>query len=180
MSKAIEDLKHEHKAILLALKILDSVEREITAEAAVDPADLIAFVGFLKEFADKCHHGKEEGILFPALLAAGVPERGGPVDVLLREHAEGRAWIQELEASIAPALDGTRFSRAARGYTELLRVHIQKEDDVLFPMAERVLTAAQLDGLFEAFEAHEARIIGAGRHEELHELLKTLKLRYLR
>jgi hemerythrin-like domain-containing protein len=98
---------------------------------------------------------------------------------MLREHAEGRRWIQEMESSIQPTLDGGRFTAAAQGYGELLRAHIQKENNVLFPMAERALTAAQLENLFAAFEEHEANVIGLGRHEQLHELLKTLKTKYL-
>jgi hemerythrin-like domain-containing protein len=179
MSRAIDDLEHEHEAILSSLKILDGIDRQLTTGSAVDPTDLTAFVGFLKEFADKCHHGKEEGFLFPALVAAGIPEQGGPVGVMLREHAEGRRWIQQLEASIQPTLNEAQFSAAARGYGELLRAHIQKENNVLFPMAERALTADQLETLFAAFEDHEAKVIGAGRHEQLHETLKALKSKYL-
>lgn len=179
MSQAIEDLKHEHEAILLALRILDGIEQRLDADQPTDSEDIVAFIGFLKEFADKCHHGKEEGILFPALLAAGLPEHGGPVDVMLAEHEQGRSWIREMESSLQPALDLARFTRAARGYASLLQAHIQKENNILFPMAEKLLTPGQLDSLFEAFEAHESKVIGAGRHEQLHALLKSLRAKYL-
>jgi len=53
----------------------------------VDTKDMHDFIGFLKEFADKCHHGKEEGLLFPALIQAGLPEKGGPIGVMLADHA---------------------------------------------------------------------------------------------
>lgn len=180
MSRAIEDLEHEHEAILFALRILDSMARQAAAGSAVDRADLTAFVGFLQEFADRCHHGKEEGLLFPALAAAGVAEQGGPLGALLHEHVEGRRWIAQMQASTEPTFDAARFSAAARGYGELLRAHIRKENEVLFPLAERLLSAAQLEALFEGFEEHEATVIGAGRHEQLHQLLKSLELKYLR
>lgn len=51
--------------------------------------DLRGFIGFLKEFADRCHHGREEGILFPALVNAGIPEQSGPIGVMLAEYVEG-------------------------------------------------------------------------------------------
>lgn len=179
MSQAIEDLMHEHEAILFALKILDAMGRRLSADEAVDAADLQGFIGFLQEFADKCHHGKEEGMLFPALVAAGVAQKDGPVGVMLHEPTLGRQWIHDMDASLRPMVDATAFVRAARGYADLLRAHIQKENEVLFPMAERLLNPAQLDALFKAFEAHEEQVIGAGRHEQLHGLLKAWKAKYL-
>lgn len=179
MSRAIDDLMHEHEAILFALQILESFEQRLAAGQGAEPADLSAFLGFLREFADKCHHGKEEGILFPALVAAGVPEHGGPVGVMLDEHVQGRHWIAQLEASLGPPLDAQRFSNAARAYRELLQAHILKENEVLFPMAERRLPASQLENIFDRFEAHEEQVIGAGRHEQLHALLKGLRAKYV-
>ena len=104
MSQAIDDLMHEHEAILFALKILEAIGQRLDAGRPTDSEDIAAFIGFLKEFADKCHHGKEEGILFPALVAAGIPEQGGPIGVLLAEHVQGRDWIRQMEASLHPAL----------------------------------------------------------------------------
>lgn len=77
MSTAIEALRHEHDAILFALKILDSMGRRAAVGDTIDRSDVNEFLGFLREFADKCHHGKEEGLLFPALIDAGLPCQGG-------------------------------------------------------------------------------------------------------
>ncbi len=179
MSRAIDDLKHEHDAIQAALKILESFERRTSAGEPVDTGDLSAFLGFLKEFADKCHHGKEEGILFPALVSAGLPAQTGPIGVLLDDHVQGRGWIAQMESSLTPALDPARFAQAAHGYRDLLQAHIRKENEVLFPMAEQMLKPDQLDSLFERFEAHEEQVIGAGRHEQLHGVLKALRAKYV-
>jgi hemerythrin-like domain-containing protein len=65
MSKAIDDLMHEHEAILSGLGILDAMVGQLGQKSPPSAEDLSSFLGFLKEFADKCHHGKEEGILFP-------------------------------------------------------------------------------------------------------------------
>ncbi len=179
MSHAIDDLMHEHEAILFALKILGAIEQRLAAGQPTEREDIAAFIGFLKEFADKCHHGKEESILFPAMVAAGVPEQDGAVGAMLAEHAQGREWIRRMEASLQPSLDAAAFASAAAGYSTLLQAHIRKENEVLFPMAEKLLSPSQLDALFEAFEAHEENVIGAGRHEELHAMLKDLKTKYL-
>jgi hemerythrin-like domain-containing protein len=178
MSKAIDDLRHEHEAILSALAILDAMTGRLGGAGAPSAVDLRGFLGFLKEFADRCHHGKEEGILFPALVEAGIPEKGGPIGQMLAEHAEGRKLIKGMEVAIEGAVDARAFTVAANGYASLLRAHIGKENDVLFPVGEKVLTSVQLDGIFERFEEHEEKVIGHGRHEELQSMLKELKLKY--
>lgn len=178
MSKAIEELRHDHDAILSSLSILDAMVGKLGKPDAPSADALKSYLGFLKEFADKCHHGKEEGILFPALTGAGLPSQGGPVGVMLHEHVEGRELIQQMEKAAAGSVNAAAFSAAARGYAELLRAHIAKENDVLFPMAERLLPSDQLDQIKARFVQHEETVIGHGRHEELHALLKELKQKY--
>jgi hemerythrin-like domain-containing protein len=177
MSRAIDDLRHEHDAILSALGILDAMVGKLGGAKPPTGEDLQGFLGFLKEFADTCHHGKEEGILFPALVKAGIPEQGGPIGQMLAEHAEGRKLIKAMVAAASP-VDAQAFADGAGGYAGLLRSHIAKENDVLFPAADRVLSTPELDRIFERFERHEETVIGHGRHEELHALLKDLKRRY--
>lgn len=178
MGKAIEDLKNEHQAILSSLQILDTLTGRLDRGLDVRRRDIYDFIGFLKEFADKCHNGKEEGILFPALVKAGIPDRGGPIRVMMFEHVRGRELINEMEAAVSGKEDLQKFRQAAKDYSSLLQAHIEKENSVLFPTAERVLTAAQLDQIYEAFEQHERKVIGAGRHGELHAMLKRLKQKY--
>jgi hemerythrin-like domain-containing protein len=178
MSKAIADLMNEHEAILSAIQILERMIAAMEKATSVDIKDIHDFIGFLKEFADKCHHGKEEGLLFPAMVGAGVPDRDGPIGVMLAEHAQGRKLIRDMEESISTGVDRAKLAQAAGGYASLLRNHIQKENTVLFPMAERVLTETQLVKLYEGFEEHEEKVIGQGRHEELHAMLKSLAEKY--
>lgn len=178
MSKAIDELKHDHDAILSALKILDTMVGRLGKAGAPSADDLQSFIGFLKEFADKCHHGKEEGILFPALTDAGMPKQGGPVSVMLSEHVEGRTLIQEMEKALSGTVDAKAFAEAAREYADLLRAHIAKENDVLFPAAERLLASPELQRIHGKFQEHEETVIGHGRHEELHRMLKELKQKY--
>ncbi len=179
MSKAIDDLRHDHEAILSALRILDQIANEIDKGSKPGKPDLVNFIGFLKEFADKCHHGKEEGILFPAMTQAGIPERGGPIGVMLSEHVSGRDLIRRMDDALAGPLDYKKFAAAAKEYSSLLQSHIEKENSVLFPLAEKTLDAARLESLYESFEEHEEKVIGHGRHEELHQMLKDLMSKYL-
>ena len=178
MSKAIADLLNDHEAILSALKIMGSMVAAVENTRSEDSKDISDFIGFLKEFADKCHHGKEEGLLFPAMIGAGVPDKGGPIGVMLAEHTQGRKLIRDMEESLVNGFDRVKLAQAANDYASLLKNHIQKENMVLFPMAEKVLTEPQLGKLFEGFEEHEEKVIGRGRHEELHAMLRSLQEKY--
>ncbi|UNK78090.1 hemerythrin domain-containing protein [Sphingopyxis granuli] len=178
MSQATDVLKHEHDAILMALKILDKISNEARQGNATS-ADILKFLGFLREFADTCHHGKEEGLLFPAMIEAGLPADGGPVSVMLSEHEQGRALVAAMANAIEPTMSPTAFSEAAAAYIAHMRAHIEKENTVLFPMADQVVAAEVLDGLVGAFDRHEEEVMGSGRHDELHDMLKELKVKYL-
>ncbi len=178
MNQATSDLMNEHEAILSALQILERMIDKVQITKKVDTADMTAFLGFLREFADKCHHGKEEGYLFPAMKAAGVAEEGGPIGVMLQEHQEGRRLIGRMADALAGETDPESLTHAANNYISLLRSHIQKENAVLFPMTDRLFSAQKLDDLYKGFVEHEEKVIGHGRHEELHAVLETLKSRY--
>ena len=81
MKTAGKDLVKEHMAIQIALNILEKIQERSEKNDETDSGDIVDLIEFLKEFADKCHHGKEEGFLFPALEKAGVKNEGGPIGV---------------------------------------------------------------------------------------------------
>ncbi len=170
MGKATQDLRKEHESILYVLNIMD---RMITSKTKADDVMLGYYdevVYFLKIFADRCHHGKEENYLFRELVKHGVPEEGGPVGVMLQEHAQGRTFIAMMSAALEYK-NLEEFNSAASQYQELLRKHIEKENSVLFVMADRVLDEAAQDEMFEQFEQHEENVVGHGIHEKLHGMI---------
>ncbi len=179
MSKAMSDLMHDHEAILLALQVFSRILTKLQSTPNADTLELSQFIDFLKEFADKCHHGKEEGLLFPAMIAFGMPDRGGPIGVMMAEHIQGRGFIHDMQEALeAEPVDLAAFDLAGRKYIQLLQAHIHKENSVLFPMADKLIPQADLDRLAAAFEEHEEKVIGRGRHEELHALLEELNMKY--
>ena len=189
MSTAIDELKHDHEAIVYALGILDRMG-ELAAGAGpaakgegskgegFNAGEALELVGFLKEFADTCHHGKEETILFPALVQAGIPDKGGPVGAMLQEHDLGRRLMRSMTAALSPTVKAAEFARVAAEYSAFLRQHIDKENGVLFPMGERLLAPARLEDIHARFQEHEEKVIGAGRHEELHAMLGKFGQKY--
>lgn len=172
MGQATNDLRHEHEAILHVLGLLDRMMRMQDAREGEMQGRYQEVVHFLKTFADKCHHGKEETGLFPALEAKGVAVEGGPIGVMLREHEEGRELIRLMAQAL---LDQNlkAFGKAAVEYENLLRNHIDKENSVLFPLADRVLSEEEQDSLFGRFEEYEENVMGRGVHEQLHAKIKA-------
>lgn len=99
--------------------------------------------------------------------------------MMLSEHEQGRALIREMRAAgeaYQAGLEGAggRWARAARSYAGLLRAHIEKENNVLFVMAERVLTPNEQADLADGFEKLETEKMGVGTHERLHVMMKDL------
>lgn len=178
MGKATQDLRNEHDAILHVFQILDAMRASNTQEADQQLKFGGELVNFLKIFADKCHHGKEENYLFTALEAAGLPNDNGPIGEMLREHQLGRQHIAEMGSALE-AKDLAAFKQAGLAYQELLRAHIQKENDVLFMMADRLLDIQKQDDLFEKFEAWEEQVVGHGVHEALHAQIGDWEKEYL-
>jgi hemerythrin-like domain-containing protein len=176
MTKASDDLVHEHDAILFTFKVLEAILKRIAGGETVERRDLAELVDFLKIFADKCHHGKEEGFLFPALEEAGIANKGGPIGAMLAEHEQGRGYIRRMSESLD---DQKSFAKPARAYIDLLRAHIDKENKVLFPMGDARLSREKQSELLARFETFEDEVIGKGRHEELHRMLDRFEKKFL-
>jgi hemerythrin-like domain-containing protein len=182
--KPIEDLKTEHDAVQITLKVLDSIcnEAEKTGEIS-NPDHLEQLIDFFRTFVDTCHHGKEEELLFPALEEVGVSREGGPIGVMLKEHQQGRDLVGNMNAALSRYTGGDRAAardliRHARAYIVLLNQHIDKENNVLFPMADRHLSSEKQVELWEGFETIETEKVGAGRHEAFHRMIDSLEQIY--
>ena len=181
VERASQDLMHEHDAILFSLKVLEEICNIVELRKDVLKKDITDLVDFLKLFADKCHHGKEEGFLFPALKEAGISAENGPIGVMLAEHAMGRNFIRQMQESVTDReLRKEEFGKSARGYISLMRAHIQKENNVLFPMGDAKLSDSKQKELIGLFEKYEEEVIGEGKHEELHKQLEAFNVKYLK
>lgn len=183
--KATDELKKEHQGIELMLRVLQAIADKLGQGEHIGTEHLDGIMEFLSIFVDKFHHGKEEEFLFPALEAAGVPRDGGPIGVMLSEHEQGRKLVARLKNAVTSYTSGDKTATSAiktvvDEYTSLLTQHIEKENSVLFALADVKLNTAQDNELFEAFERLEKDRIGAGKHEEFHELLNRLEHEYLR
>lgn len=182
--EALEQLRQEHKAIKTMLDIVEAIASRLDTGGNVDPNDLGLLLEFISVFSDTCHHGKEEDLLFPAMERAGIPREGGPIGCMLSEHDQGREQVRRMREATAAYTQGDVragpvIAASARTYAGILREHIDKEDTILYPMAEQHVPRRELEALKTAFEEVETRRIGKGRHEELHRLLESLQEKYL-
>jgi hemerythrin-like domain-containing protein len=181
MHYASEDLKDEHDGILFGLEILEKMTEQLQKNRKVEKGDFREMINFLKLFADKCHHGKEEGLLFPAMEKVGIQNQNGPIGQMLIEHAEGRKYISQMSEAIKDnSVNENDLIQAATNYIRLLRQHIEKENAVLFPMGDRKIPAEIQADLLTSFEEFEEKVMGKGTHEKLHELLKKFEIKYLK
>lgn len=172
-------LKEEHDLILQALDALEQKIAQLEHGAPADRGYFEKAVKFLRTFADACHHGKEEHLLFKTMVDRGFPLQGGPIAVMLSEHDLGRSLIRGI-ADGAASLGkdpgaAKQIIENGRGYIRLLRRHIDKENTILFPLADNVLSPQDQEYLQKEFERFEAEETGAGVHEASLNLLKELQ-----
>ena len=181
--KPTEILRSEHRVIEQVLNCLEAMVRQAKSAGRLDRQPAHDAVAFFRNFADRCHHGKEEDHLFPALEAAGLPREGGPTGVMLHEHELGRAHVRGMDENIEAATDGDaaalrQFISHAEGYVAVLREHIYKEDHVLFPLADRTLNDEKQQWLLTEFRRVEADEMGVGTHERYLQIAQELAKHY--
>lgn len=180
MMYASEDLLNEHEGILFGMEILEEMAKRVNGSGKVETSDVAEMVNFFRLFADKCHHGKEEGLMFPTMERVGIPNEDGPIGQMLTEHNEGRRYIALMGSSVENStFDGSKFVEAAEGYITLMRAHINKENGILFPLGDKAIPMEEQKQLLEKFEEFEEEVMGKGTHEKLHRLLGSLKAKYL-
>jgi hemerythrin-like domain-containing protein len=178
-----ETLMTEHKAVLLALELLSLVGSAVAQGKPESDKDLEQLLDFFRGFVDRCHHGKEEQFLFPELQRFGIPKEGGPIGVMLSEHEMGRGYVKRLKDLLIALRQGDKIARGqvpieVNDYRQVLESHIQKENQVLFPLADRLLPKDRAEELVRGFDRIEREQVGEDKHEAYHQMLQELKQRY--
>ena len=170
----------EHRLILRMIALL---ERNAPRTAAGDYSNWQFYldgVDFIRNFADRFHHAKEEDILFSALVTNGMPRENSPVAAMLMEHDQGRAYVLAMESAVQKTLDGLPgqecvIAENALAYAALLREHIAKEDDILYPLAERVIPEAMRAEIVNGYHRAETQA-DAGFIKHYTKLIETYEL----
>lgn len=156
MEKATHILSEEHKKIL---KVIDSLIKEcdvIKNENTVNKPFFLQTVEFIKNYADKYHHAKEEDILFPSLCGGGVEMHCNPTEQMLYEHSLGREHVKEIELGLKEN-DKKKIMENSLKYAGLIKDHIYKEDNILYPMADEALSEKQQEEILKKFQLAEKK-----------------------
>jgi hemerythrin-like domain-containing protein len=180
--KPTEILKNEHRVIEKMLAVVDRMADQALQSRILELQSAAQAIDFIRTFADKCHHAKEEDLLFARMETVGFPRDEGPIAVMLHDHDAGRAFVRGMAGVVEGAARGEEdalktFASNAHGYTEMLRGHIQKEDRILYPMADESFDENDQAELLAAFEKADNQA-GPGIHEKYVELARTLAGQY--
>jgi DUF438 domain-containing protein len=140
-------------------KVFDAGEKALAA-GEPDRAMVKQLLRYFVEYVDGCHNKKEENHLFPLLEQRGIPSQDGPLGVMLQEHTRSKellAQLKPLADSYADGDDGVlhELSRVYAEYIALLKQHFWKENDILYPMAEKALNQSDADKVVEGIVATE-------------------------
>ena len=178
-----ELLSMEHRVIEQVLNCLAAIVERGESNRQFDWESAELVIDFLRNYADECHHAKEEDKLFPVMEQRGFSPDVGPTAVMRHDHEEGRGHIAAMTAAVEAGLRGDnslalQFGRHSQTYIDLLRNHIQKEDHCLFPLADHVLTELDQQRLLCDFEDIDETPTRAGRHDHYLQLAKTLADRF--
>jgi hemerythrin-like domain-containing protein len=178
--RAIEVLMDEHRIIERVLDALETAATALDRGQPVRPGFFIDAADFIAGFADGCHHHKEEGVLFEAIVASGMPASEGPVPVMLHEHEQARALTRGMRSAAKHLEQGDSQARRqvaanALGYVALLHDHIAKEDEVLFPMADQMLSEERHAEVLKGFDRIEQEDLKQGEHDRFLALARRLE-----
>lgn len=182
--ESIAQLIFEHDVILTMLSVMEEIADRLEKGMEISTQDIDQSIDFVKEFADRCHHGKEENILFPAMEEAGIPRSGGPIGVMLNEHDLGRNFISGLSESFFRYVNGDKEALPGivsniRGYVDLLSHHIAKENQILFQIADAMLPDESKNKLNHQFKEFQRTSIGEERYQNYQKLSEDLADKYL-
>lgn len=151
----------EHRLILRVIALLERNAPRTAAGGYSNWQFYLDGVDFIRNYADRFHHAKEEDVLFAALVKNGMPRENSPVAAMLMEHDQGRTYVRRMETAAREAMDGLTgrenvIAENALAYAEMLREHISKEDDILYPLAERVIPEVMREEIAAGYQRAEA------------------------
>lgn len=182
--KAIDILVKEHDSILSMIEIIRKIFTGSEDKTAINIGHVEMVVDFIRNFADKYHHLKEEDVLFAEMEKYGMPREGGPIGVMLMEHDEGRAYVRNTIEAIERFKNGDLSALAEMennlmNYGLLLTNHIHKENHILYPMAEKFLPIDVLKTIGEDFEKANSETIDNEYFDKYLKIAEDLGKIYL-
>jgi hemerythrin-like domain-containing protein len=180
MEKASQDLTLDHDNILVIMNVLEKICLSIKSTRKTDFNDLQQIIDLVRVFADKLHHAKEESIFYPALVEAGLKKEDIIFTAIMLEHEIGRELVREMQKSVScNFIAMQKFLTSSRSFIDLQRQHIEKENTLLFPLADSLIPDEKQQQLIISFRNFEENIFGKVRYEEIYSMLRYFAKKYI-
>ncbi len=151
-SPAVKNLVDEHVLIKRMLALIPTIADFVENSVTVDKDLILSCVDFIRGYADKFHHMKEEDILFKY-----VDEQSEIIKIMYEDHVTGRNHVKNV---VEGAENGNKaqIKEHLNGYRDLLTQHIKKEDEILYPWIERQMSDSQIGEMFQRCSAADASV----------------------
>lgn len=183
MTYPSDRLVAEHDLIKRMLVIVNNAAAQLESGKNVEPEVFLQAVDFIRNFADRFHHAKEEEILFKVMQERGIPVEGGPIGMMLTEHDQGRNFTKGIEEAANRVLGGDESAKKdiignARNFSQLLSNHIHKEDNILYPMGNNVFSPEDQQYLEQEFDRVEKETTGKGIYQKYLNMVEELEKQF--
>ncbi len=181
---AIQLMIDEHVYIKRMLTVVRNASFKIMNGSEICYEDFEQMIDFIRNYADKHHHGKEEKMLFNRMIdEIGVVGEKLVKYGMLIEHDLGRLFMQDLEIALEKVKNGDEFAKIdvianAVGYTNLLTRHIDKEDTVVYEFAKKQLSAEIIDTINKECLSFEEAAMQEGVEKKYLGVLEKLENKY--
>jgi hemerythrin-like domain-containing protein len=174
----------EHENIRKMLKVIRKFSYKVMTNSEYDVDDLPRIIDFVRTYADKHHHGKEEDILFQTMnKEIEKLAKSGAITGMYIEHDMGRLYMANLEKALETFKNGNDEARLdiianAISYTDLLDRHIEKENTAMYKFAENMLNDSSKIFIESECEKVESSAKKIGLQEKYIALIEELESKY--
>lgn len=174
---SVDVLVSEHVLIMRLVDLIRKEAEQIAKTNIVEPNKIMQSIVFLQVYADKYHHGKEEGILFRALSQKKLSEADhNLMTELMMEHAIARKTINSLKIANENCINGktdalSDILQLLNTLAELYPRHIEKEDKQFFYQIMKYFTQEEKDDMLKKSELFDQNFT----NKYYDQLVKTLE-----
>jgi hemerythrin-like domain-containing protein len=179
MPKTLNIIRDEHRSIAAILHGMEYLVQRIRARRKkVDPRVFHAMLYYLDTFSERMHHPKEDQYLFKAMRERSA-EAGTFIADLEEDHARGEDALRRLAQCLIRYEEGGErefpaFEREVENFVRNYRDHMRKEEDVVFPLAERLLSASDWQAIDRAFKENRDPLAGERDTRDFEKLFDRI------
>jgi len=178
-----ENLINEHKKINELLDIMSKIALKIKSKDVFYPNDVEEVVKYLINIIENSHHGKEDDVFYPELISSGIPKETAPLSIINYEHIISVNYLKDISSCVVNCKIGNDFSGelladSLTNYVIAIKNHIQREEEIVFPIANEVFSIEKQNEILQRFEVIEQKYISNSFNDQFDKLLNKFKNKY--